>query len=566
MPDTSHPPVPKPFLWQWTLATSIGYGVCVTGLTSFDEQSSVIAGILTGMGLLMGLLQWLVLRQVLKGAHQWIWLGWLSFIGFALLIYLLLQFPLVALLWLVCAYSIGMSIGQWLVLRHFVQPSWQWILVSSGTTFLGIGTIVIPLLMLVVWNQPLTFPGAFIGLAGGAIQGLGSGVSLRQLLNRRTASKKAASGREKPPTPQKGMQVITTACFFLCISGWLLLILQTIPINLGSPIIVLLFLLAIVVYLYASILIHELGHLLGALASGFKLNFLTVMRFALIQQQGKLRLRRMQKLSAGGLTSTVPTSCHNLRQKLMILIAGGPIASFSLFLLGLVFLPFPTLVSQNPLLLVLVSLAGLNLYLAIANSLPLKVGFYTTDGYILSALVRNTVEGQRFLAMYEYLASVAQGVRPKELSAELVERSLAQPEQSMHHGYGLIMAYYKALDQADINQAGTFLDDALAIKDYMPDFIRSSLFMEAAYFEAFHRHSATTAQEWFDQVQEFVFLKPYTQRRVEGAIALAQGKLKEAKIKAKAGLDMICVDSLNKGMAIAEHDWLNQILTQSTSM
>lgn len=106
----------------------------------------------------------------------------------------------------------------------------------------------------------------------------------------------------------------------------------------------------------------------------------------------------------------------------------------------------------------------------------------------------------------------------------------------------------------------------LAIKDYISEFIRASLLLEAAYFEAFYRHSAASAQGWFDQVEAFVFVQPYTQRRVEGAIAFVNGHLQDAKDKAKVGLESIYVTSLNKGMAIAEHDWLNQMLAQSTNM
>ena len=570
MTDSSHQPVPKTFLWQWICATAVGYSVSGgVGLTYFERAPSLAIAIMVSTGLWVSVLQWLVLRQMIKDASQWIWLGWLSFGGgSAVLVPLLSVFflpALVSVLWLLF-YPLAMSAGQWLILRRCVKPSWWWILVNSVAMLVGIAGLMVATLLLNEGGQPLSLAAAIGGLGGGAIQGWISGVGLRRLLKQRTSSRAAVAGQEKPPTPQTGIRLITTALFFLCMVGWLMLVLQTIdtvPGDRFSPILLsLLFLL----YFYGSILIHELGHLVGALASGFKLNFLTVMRFVLIQEQGGLRLRLMRKMSAGGLTSTVPMSHHHLRQKLMILVAGGPIASFLLFLIGLILLPFTDLVSQNLLFHILFLFAGLNLYLAITNSLPLKIGFYTTDGYILSALARNTMDGQRFLALYEYLAEIAQGVRPRDLADELVARSLAKPEQSMHHGSGLIMAYYNALDNGDIDQAGGFLDEALVLKDYIPEFIRASLFMEAAYFEAHYRHSATTAQDWFNQVEEFVFIPSYTQRRVEAAISLAQGNHQQALKIAQKGLEAIYVNSLGKGMAIAEHDWLNQILTQSTSI
>lgn len=560
--------MPKLFLWQWIVATAVGYGLTAGfGNIKHDEPAIALSFTMIAFsGLLVGLFQWIVLNQVIQGASLWIGGGWLIWaVGLVIALQLVMILPIITGLWIVLSYPLLISVNQWLVLRRYVKPSWWWILVNSLAITVGISILIGAVAAGAALGQSLTVAGAIGGLLGGAIQGGISGLGLRLLLQRRTQSNLGAKGREKPPTPQSGLRFLMTSLLFLCMGGWSILVFHMIkPAEIsGTAFLVLLF--VFFVYSYISILIHELGHLVGALVSGFKLNFLTVARFILIREQHGLKLRRMRKMSAGGLTSTVPMSHHNLKKKLMVFIAGGPIASFALFLLGLCLLPFPNMVGQNPLLFAVVLFAGLNLYLAITNSLPLKVGFYTTDGYIMSSLARNTVEGQRFLAMYEYLVDTAQGVRPRELSDELVARSLAHPEKSMHHGYGLIMAYYKALDSGDVDQAGKFLDEALAIKNYIPEFIRASLFMEAAYFEAHHRQSADNAQEWFNQVEEFVFLQPYTQRRVEAALALAHGHHQKSLEECQKGIEAIYVDSLRKGMAIAEQDWLNQILAQSTS-
>ena len=103
-------------------------------------------------------------------------------------------------------------------------------------------------------------------------------------------------------------------------------------------------------------------------------------------------------------------------------------------MIGPILLLFPELVSQSFFFQLVILFSGFNLYIAILNHLPLKIGYYTTDGGIISMLARDTPEGQRFLALYKYLAYLGKGVRPLDDEAELVERAIAIPDGSMYLG------------------------------------------------------------------------------------------------------------------------------------
>ena len=235
-------------------------------------------------------------------------------------------------------------------------------------------------------------------------------------------------------------------------------------------------------------------------------------RLVLLQGGNGIKFRWLRRLSAGGLTSTVPTSFTGLKRKLMIKVIGGPLASFLLFLVGPILLLFPESVNQSHILQILTLFSGYNLYLAFLNSLPIKVGYYSTDGHLISMLANNTPHGERFLAVYRYLAYLTQGVRPRDIDAGVIERAIAIPEPSMHHCSGLLMAYYHALDAENWDQAGAYLDQALELKQYAAEYFRAELLLEAAYFEAQVRKSPTLAKEWFSQVKELAFIQPFRYR------------------------------------------------------
>ncbi|HEY61314.1 MAG TPA: hypothetical protein G4N95_01550 [Anaerolineae bacterium] len=106
------------FFWvQWIFASLLGW---IIGSLFFGDL---------GVGIALGILQWLILRTRLSNAWLWIIMtaiGW----GFGSLIILLVLPPHISV---VPNIMLGLSIGffQWLVLRKQVYQAWWWILVNG---------------------------------------------------------------------------------------------------------------------------------------------------------------------------------------------------------------------------------------------------------------------------------------------------------------------------------------------------------------------------------------------------------------------------------------------------
>lgn len=125
-------------LFQWVLATTLGW---LLGLIFFGEL---------GIGVAVGLAQWLVLRQVIRRAGWWILastVGW--GIGWAIIVTGLVVPPNgTGLTALISGAILGIYIGlaQWIVLRRNVAQAGWWLPASIAGWMMGLlglfGTIL----------------------------------------------------------------------------------------------------------------------------------------------------------------------------------------------------------------------------------------------------------------------------------------------------------------------------------------------------------------------------------------------------------------------------------------
>jgi hypothetical protein len=110
--------------FQWVLATTVGW---VAGWVLAGE---------VGIGIGVGITQWLVLRQLVRQAGWWIWastVGW--FMGWALVVtgIILPAGSGEGLTSVIAGAVLGaaMGIAQWLVLRRLVYQAGWWVFAST---------------------------------------------------------------------------------------------------------------------------------------------------------------------------------------------------------------------------------------------------------------------------------------------------------------------------------------------------------------------------------------------------------------------------------------------------
>lgn len=563
----------RKFWMQWFLGNSLGWGlgisipILVCEIFSDHSEISYQAYSLVAFlscGIWVGLAQWIALRQIMPISSRWAW-----YIALSPLVSFLLAIPLIkfSFIPIIFIYPIIISLGQWQILRKFLS-CYKWINTGYIAIIIGGITGVYTWTVCNTWMN-LSISTLFGSLLGGLIYSLISAQSLLKLTKKKqpVEQPQKRSLLESPPNSNNGNSRIIFLFIYLIIFGVGILILPS-PIvafknsNYFSSFGLIAY---FIFYQYLSTLVHEIGHWLFGLLNGFDLYCIGVDRWILVRTSKGFKLFKSHSIFAGGFVMNTAKNLDSLDKKLFIMIMGGPLASFLLFCIGLIPLLFRDLVSSNLVVWTITFFSFLNLYYAICNILPVKIGQLTTDGRRMLDLIQNNRNSRRFKAFHSISVVLRQGVRPKDLNPILINQVLAIPEKSSDHVSGLLIAYSVALDKNKFDQAGNFLDQALALISYHPELFRGTLLLEAAYFESHIRQRAEIARQWFEQIQEKIFVDPVSLLRSESALLLCEGDNATALTKAEEGLLIIQSYQSMSGSAKAEADRLQALITSCTT-
>ena len=177
-------------------------------------------------------------------------------------------------------------------------------------------------------------------------------------------------------------------------------------------------LLGMYVMLYAQIVIHEAGHLVFGLLTGYRFSLFRIFSLTFLRDpdSGKIKVRRMQLAGTGGQCLLVPPEPVDGKIPFALYHLGGVlmnlIASAVFFVLYLLTRSIPML-SLFFLIGVIVGIAY-----AMMNGIPMRLGAVDNDGYNLDAQTRSphAVEAMRIQLLTA--EAIARGKRLRDLPAE----------------------------------------------------------------------------------------------------------------------------------------------------
>jgi len=335
-----------------------------------------------------------------------------------------------------------------------------------------------------------------------------------------------------------------------------------------------------------AILVHELGHLMAALAMGMRLERFVVGLLWFVRERDSWHVRlAAPPLPYWGYVLATPMTYSRLRFRMIVFTVCGPLASIVLGVLCVVAgcfddsLPMPVLFNflrevKDVLPSVLTSMwtiAGVyNLFIGFWSLLPMEVKTgYPQDGYLLrywllagadlAPLQANVTP--KSVERYEMITSLRNamhnGKRPREWDQSALDRFAAFSDNTGWDVAADMCGYYHALDTGQLERAGTFLDLALASLMKYPADRRSNVTLEGAFFEAFVRHDLDRAKSWLDRSASGD-VEEHTRLRAEAAVLLAEGRNVEAIDSVRKAL-AVAAHSVDRGGSLAEIDWLRAI-------
>lgn len=287
--------------------------------------------------------------------------------------------------------------------------------------------------------------------------------------------------------------------------------------------------------LYATLLWHELGHIVGGLLAGFQFTLYIAGPLMIVREGDAIRVRLNRHLSLyGGLAATTPTDDHNLIRRMQWMVAGGPLASLALTALGIAgsMLLSPANAPNAWLLALFAALSGFFNFLAV--SVPGRTGGFLTDRARWQLLRRGGAPAARVAASATLQAQSLAGTSPTHWDPATIATAVGPADQSLDYlANRLQYGYTAAAACGQLTTAADHLAAVLAHIAQLPALLHPAIYLETAFLSALNAN-ADEARDWLALAGNSPFVEEATRRRVAAAIAAAAGDVQTTQTELAA--------------------------------
>lgn len=213
----------------------------------------------------------------------------------------------------------------------------------------------------------------------------------------------------------------------------------------------LVFLAVLIIAMYLQVIIHEAGHLVMGLCSGYKFISFRIESFMWVKIDGKVRLKRYSLMGTGGQCLLEPPEMKDGYFPVKLYNAGGVL--FNLLTAGIFgilavmtqFIPIVSFASA------IIALTGM-LY-AILNGIPMRIGAIDNDGYNMIHMGKNADALKNFWLQLQMNAQTTKGVRIKDMPEEWFVIPSKEEMQNPLGASNAVFACNRAIDQKDFQKA-----------------------------------------------------------------------------------------------------------------
>ena len=222
-------------------------------------------------------------------------------------------------------------------------------------------------------------------------------------------------------------------------------------------------LIAVVIAFFLNIVIHEGGHLVAGLMTGYRFVSFRFLNWTLIRQGGRLHWRNFELAGTGGQCLMAPPDKPLEQIDTRWYNAGGVLANIIVVLLSLLLIWVFDLPRWLDVLLIM--MIAVALFTVLTNGIPMKVGGVANDGLNLLQLEKDLPGKQCFCNILEVNARSQEGETYNDMPDRLFD--LPQPidwKNCMHVG-SVLSAATRMIALHQWEDAYRLLTEALTHKD-----------------------------------------------------------------------------------------------------
>ena len=239
------------------------------------------------------------------------------------------------------------------------------------------------------------------------------------------------------------------------------------------------------VFLYLAffihIVLHEAGHLIFGLMSGYQFSSFRIGSFMLMKEHGKLVHRKIKIAGTGGQCLMVPPEMVGGRFPVVLYNLGGSIVN--LVVAALMIPVFAAVDKSTVFALFFFLFIAMGIITGLSNGIPMRTKTVDNDGYNAISLGKSKEAMRAFWIQMKVNEQLTKGIRTKDMPEAWFE---VPSDEAMKNPMVATIGVYAAsrlMDQHRFEEAGNLIDHLLKIETGMVALHRTLLICDQIYLE-----------------------------------------------------------------------------------
>lgn len=260
-----------------------------------------------------------------------------------------------------------------------------------------------------------------------------------------------------------------------------------------------LILLMYIVY-FVSIIIHEGGHLIFGLMTGYQFSSFRIFNIMFIKQNGKIRIKKLSVAGTGGQCLMSPPELVDGRIPCVLFNMGGVILNT---ITSIVFIAIYLISPWRLLSLTMAMAAIMGIASALVNGIPMQSRSINNDGFNTLLLSRNKNASKAFGLQLKMNNEMTKGVRIKDMPEEWFETIDDKSDNSFITS---IKVFYcnRLMDMHQFEQAKEEIKRILDSNIELVGIHKYLLICDYIYCELIDGNVAKAEELYTDDVQKFM--------------------------------------------------------------
>lgn len=240
-------------------------------------------------------------------------------------------------------------------------------------------------------------------------------------------------------------------------------------------------LLLLIIGYFIHIIIHEVGHLVFGLLTGYKFVSFRVISFTIVREDGKFVSKRFNIPGTAGQCLMMPPEKKDGKYPFVIYNLGGVLMNAIFVAIGIVIAIAIKELNLINLIFILTNIAGI--IVVVTNGIPMKIAGIANDGHNLVTMIKDGDARESFYIQLKVNGLLTEGMRMKDMAYEEIKLPEGIDYRNPINFSRIFLVHNYHLDKMDFEKAREVLEfGSKYVKDtilvYKMEFAAEKLFLE----------------------------------------------------------------------------------------